>query len=310
MGTLYIDRKEAELRLDGDAIALYTKGRREGTTPIKPLKRVVLCGRLLVDTRLIHRLSEEGVSVLFLSGKRHHFRAILHGRLHKNGLLRLRQYEKATSAFAEEFARSLVVRKLEGKKLLLEEAMEERPDLRMDLKKAVDLLQGVLKRVETSSPSLDSLRGLEGGGARAYFSAYARLFPPSLGFRGRKRRPPEDPVNSLLSLTYTILHFEAVREVEVMGFDPTIGFYHTFEYGRESLACDLIEPLRPLVDRWVWELFRKRLFTSQDFRVEPCGCYLKKQGRKRYFFLYEEWAGRIRRLLADDVTCLAREVMR
>lgn len=310
MGTLYIDRKDVELKLDGDAIALYAKGRREGTTPIKPLKRVILCGGLSVDTRLLHRLSEEGISVLFLSGRRHHFKAILHGRLHKNGLLRLRQYEKATSPFALGFARELVARKLEGKGLFLSEAMEERPDLRIELKKAMDVIEGVLKRVRGSTPSIESLRGLEGGVANAYFSAYARLFPPSLGFRGRKRRPPGDPVNSLLSLTYTILHFEAVRELEVVGFDPTIGFYHTFEYGRESLACDLIEPLRPLVDRWIWELFRKRLFARQDFQIEGEGCYLKKEGRKRFFFLYEEWADGIRGLLHEDVTGLARKVVK
>ena len=159
--------------------------------------------------------------------------------------------------------------------------------------------------------SLERLRGLEGGAASAYFSAYTSLFPGSLGFSKRKRRPPTDPVNALLSLTYTLLHWEAVREIELTGLDPIIGFYHDFEYGRESLACDLIEPLRPHADRWIWELFRNRVFTARDFTQgkERPGCYLKKGGRKRFYPLYEEWAKEARRRLIDDLRDLMGRIM-
>ena len=67
--------------------------------------------------------------------------------------------------------------------------------------------------------------GLEGAAA-AYFRALAAAFPPALGFEGRNRRPPRDPVNACLSLGYTLLHGDAVREAAVQGFDPMIGVLH------------------------------------------------------------------------------------
>jgi len=108
----------------------------------------------------------------------------------------------------------------------------------------------VSKRLATSIASVDqqdstaSLRGLEGAGASAYFEGFADLLPDRLKFSGRNHRPPRDPVNAMLSLGYTLLHAEAVLALYGAGLDPFIGFHHGLDFGRESLACALVEPLR------------------------------------------------------------------
>jgi CRISPR-associated protein Cas1 len=336
MGTLYIDRKELHVRLDGDALAFYANGEREGIVPINPLTRVIMVGNITLETSVLNRLANDNISVLFLSGKRNKFCGMLHGKLHNNGALRVRQYEKSLSDnFSIEAAAEIVKRKITGQKDLLEQARERRPDLRLELTNAMGTLQGVLTQVEgkitPSNPPyangeeknpplglrgdqgelLDTLRGLEGGASASYFSAYTKMFPDSLGFSKRNRRPPEDPVNAILSLCYTLVHFDIVREIEIIGLDPVIGFYHQFDYGRESLACDLIEPYRPMVDRFVWEIFRDRTFTSRDFAMndERPGCYLKKESRKRFYPTYEEWVQNTRPLWVEDVRGLARRIM-
>ncbi len=312
MSTLYIDRKDLYIKLDGDAIALYCNGKKEGLAPIKPLKRVIISGRVIIDARVLHRLADENISVLFLSGKRLRFRGMLHGRLHNNAILRVMQYRVSLSHFSLIWSTEIISRKIERQITLLQDALERRPDCRRELTRGITTLKETLGKIQkTGMIGKEPLRGLEGGAASTYFSAYTSLFPPSLGFKKRQRRPPKDPVNAMLSLTYTLLHYEAVRELEVIGLDPLIGFYHDFEYGRESLASDLIEPLRPLVDRWIWEIFSTRLFTGRDFTTgnERPGCYLKKEGRRRYYFHYEEWARSVRSLLIDDVRDLARRIM-
>lgn len=312
MGTLVIDRKGIVARIDGDAIAFYSGDTKEGITPIKPLKRVIVCGSVLIDSALLGRLSEENISVIFLSGKRQRFRGVLHGRLHNNGLLRLRQYEKAMSAFAGAFAKETVIKKLAAQAEFLKEAFDRRPDRRNECTKGMMALKAVLESARgTDEAETERLRGLEGGAAAAYFSAYVSLFPDSLGFKKRERRPPGDPVNAFLSLSYTLLHWEAVCAIETAGLDPTIGFYHKFEYGRESLACDLIEPLRPAVDKWVWRLFADRTFSSGDFTSgeERPGCYLNKEGRRRFYRFHEEWSGAVRGAVTDTVRTLAAKIV-
>jgi len=310
MGTLYLDRKDVHIKLDGNALAVYSAGGREGSIPLNPLDRVVIVGNVTIDTPVLHKLARDKVSVVFLSGKRLRFSGMLHGSLHNNGLLRVRQYAKSLTTFCFETALDLVQRKIEKQKALLEDARQQRPELRLSLTTAMNTLSVVLEKTAAES-NLTSLLGLEGGAAAAYFSAYTGLFADSLEFQRRNRRPPEDPVNAMLSLCYTLLHYEMLREIEVIGLDPTIGFYHQFDYGRESLACDLVEPYRPDVDRFVWRLFRERIFVARDFARddERPGCYLKKESRKRFYPEYEEWAKPLRSLWTEEARTLARRIM-
>jgi CRISPR-associated protein Cas1 len=141
--------------------------------------------------------------------------------------------------------------------------------------------------------------GIEGAGAAAYFGAYTTLFAPSLRFQDRNRRPPRDPVNACLSLAYTLAHHQACRAAAAAGLDPFVGFYHEVAHGRESLACDLVEPLRPRVDAWVWRLFRQRRVRLEHFRTHAGACLLGKAGRAVF---YEEFEA----LSADCVRRLRR----
>lgn len=311
MGTLYIDRKDLHIKLDGSALAFYACGAREGIVPINPLKRVIVVGNVTFETPVLHRLADENISVIFLSGKRLRFCGMLHGRLHNNGLLRLKQYEKMLSNFSIDTANDIVKRKIVKQIEFLNDVKVKRPDLGLKLTAATTTLNVVIETLVMKQHELNALIGYEGGTAASYFSAYVTMFPESLEFEKRNRRPPEDPVNAMLSLCYTMLHYEMVREIEVIGLDPTIGFCHRFEYGRESLACDLIEPYRPDVDRFVYKLFRDRVFTARDFSEddERPGCYLKKGSRKRFYPLYEEWAKEMRPLWVEEVRTLARRIM-
>jgi CRISP-associated protein Cas1 len=130
---------------------------------------------------------------------------------------------------------------------------------------------------------MEGLRGVEGAAQAAYFRAYTALFPEALGFHNRNRRPPCDPVNACLSVGYTLAHFEAVRAAHAAGLDPFLGFFHEIAFGRESLACDLIEPVRPGVDAWVWEMFRSRGLRGEHFTVDKGACLLEKAGRARFY---------------------------
>lgn len=310
MGTLYIDRKDCHIKIDGNALAVYVNGQREGIIPLEPLKRVVFVGNMTVETSIMKRFTELGISAIFLSGRSLRFSGMIKGRLHNNGLLRLRQYEKVISDFARKYAQEIVTRKIETQMSLLNDALAIRHDLRLEITTASATLKKIHDRLDSEPFDIESLKGLEGSASAAYFGAYTGLFPRSLNFHKRTRRPPLDPVNAMLSLCYTLLHFELLREIEVIGLDPTIGFYHQFEYGRESLACDLVELFRTDADRFVWNVFREKIFVADDFSKnnENGGYYLKKSKRKEFYPLYEQWAKSKRQTFTEEVRSLARRL--
>lgn len=312
MGTLYLDRKDLELRHEGQYLCLYEAGARRGTVPLHQVDRVVMRGRATVTTGALGLLAEAGVALLVLSGRQGRSAAILQGRLQGDTHRRIAQYGwYADPADRIEWARWLVIFKLRAQLGFLTRLIPSRPDCRAALSGGARQLKTALAGLTATGAaelSLARLNGIEGAAAAAYFAAYTTVFPPSINFTGRNRRPPRDPVNAALSLGYTLLHFEAVQACYLTGLDPYVGFYHEPAHRRESLAADLIEPLRPHVDRWVWRLFADRDLRADDFVTENGGCLLKKEGRALFYARYETLAPPLRRLLRRYALRVARRL--
>ncbi len=284
MATLVLDRRDLELRLDGAALALYEPSGRRGTVPLKLLDRVVLQGDIRLDTGVLTHLAESGVGVLLLSKRMSRRVAVVLGPQHNDAAVRLAQSQRVFDpGWQQAWARHLVWSKLVGQRRALVSAMPLRPDVRKPLFDAVAALDAALARVRDEVLLPDSLRGVEGAAARVYFDGFGALFAASLNFSGRNRRPPRDPVNACLSLGYTLLHFDAVRAAHGAGLDPLLGFFHRPAFGRESLASDLIEPLRPRLDVWVWSLFRERTLRAEHFSMDKGACLLGKAGREAFY---------------------------
>jgi CRISP-associated protein Cas1 len=137
--------------------------------------------------------------------------------------------------------------------------------------------------------ALETLRGIEGTAAAIYFQGFARMLRRNFNFQKRTRRPPADPVNSLLSFAYTLLYNEAISACAISGFDSYIGFLHAIHYGRCSLALDLMEEFRPLIaDRLALNLVNLEVIKANDFhKEEDKGFYLNDEARKRFLREYE-----------------------
>ncbi len=292
MAMLLLDRSDLEVRHADGALALYENGTRSGTVPIKLIDRLVIQGsRTRIDTGVLIKLAEAGVATLLLSPRMSRQVAIVLGPAHNDAAIRLAQAQRVFDHdFCTTWARQLVVAKLHRQHRLIKAAEARRPDSRKALHDArVGIAQALHEATHDELAGPPRMRGLEGSAARAYFGGFCSLFAPTLAFSGRNRRPPHDPVNACLSLAYTLLHFEAVRSAHVAGLDPLLGFYHRPAFGRESLACDLIEPLRPLADEWIWQLFRNETLRPEHFSQDKAkgACLLGKAGRSHF---YAEWA--------------------
>ena len=115
----------------------------------------------------------------------------------------------------------------------------------------------------------DSLLGLEGCGARAYFQALADAFLGDIPFDGRAQHPAPDPANALLSLAYTLLTNALAGLLEARGLDPCLGFLHEIHGARPCLALDLLEEFRhPVADRFVLRLGNLRIMRPDMFEAD------------------------------------------
>lgn len=313
MSLLLLDRAQLDVKAEGDTLALYEAGARRGTVPIKLIERCVVHGaQTTLTSGVLLKLAEAGVTTVFMSPRQTRRVALALGPHHNDAAVRLAQAHRVMDDTAcRHWAHSVVVAKLHRQQRTLQHLLRQRPDARKPLWDALQTLHPMLahlRQTDTAPLHLDTLRGKEGAAARAYFSGLAGVMPPALGFAGRNRRPPRDPVNACLSLGYTLLHAQAVGACQTAGLDPLLGFYHRPAIGRESLASDLIEPLRPAVDLWVWELLRNRSLREDHFSTQNDACLLGKAGRAVFYATWERSSQPLRRWLRLQTRQLARQL--
>ncbi|MDK4681156.1 CRISPR-associated endonuclease Cas1 [Kingella negevensis] len=299
MTTLYIDRRNLTLNTHGDALTIHENDQHINTLPLKIIERICIHGDISLTAKVLGKLGDENIGVMILSGRQQR-PTLLMPNWKLDGKRRQMQYQQSqNAAFCQKLAEKLVLQKITQQIALLNEITP--------LSNQIDSLKQIATQIPFSM-TINILRGLEGAAAAQYFGAWQDALPSSLQFSGRNRRPPRDPINSLLSLGYTLLHFEMVKHIQLCGLDPFIGFYHVAEHGRESLACDLLEPLRPEYDRWVLAQFRQQTFRDHYFSTSAQGCTLQKAARLRFYQEYEKWVKSWRVHIHENCRGLLREL--
>jgi CRISPR-associated protein Cas1 len=250
---------------------------------------VVILGRATVSPAVVNELLERHIPLSFLTGTGRYL-GRLEPEMTKNIFVRKAQWLAAgESTQAIHIVRGFVRGKLKNYRNLLMRRRRECPDL--DLDSSITKLEQAIAPIETTA-TINSLRGLEGSGSAAYFGCFDRLIKETdFQFKNRNRRPPTDPVNALLSLGYSLLRHDVQSAVNIVGFDPYLGYLHIERYGRPSLALDLMEEFRPLVvDAVVLSALNQGKLTPNDFIVEPLSnaVSLTPDGLKTFLRLYEQ----------------------
>ena len=314
MSTLWLDHKDLELRLEPGALVPYVSGIRQRPAPLSLLERVVIIGNCQLEARIIAGLAAHGIALSIINPRHSDRRAWLCGPAHGDATIRLAQLAACRDPERKyAFAYEVVLAKARRLMRLISRMKQQRPDAGLPLTHAREQLQNVLDQLQGPAKDaafgLEPLRGLEGAASRAGFAALAAVLPPSLGFAGRKRRPPPDPVNATLSLAYTLLHHRAAQTAWALGLDPLLGFLHEPAHGRESLAADLIEPWRPEVEEWIWRLFAEQRLRKDHFSPQPDGaCLLGKAGRRIFYQAFERDLAPVFRALKLQTRQLVRSL--
>ena len=283
---LVVDHRETQLTLDGGALRVATPGVKPRHLPLGLLGLVVVHGRALVGCDVWRALAERQIPAVLQPGRGQGACAWMGAALGASGALRTAQHRAAERAdLSLAISRRLVAAKIAAQARAAEQlALTRESDHARSARQLP--LDAALARIGQANDTAE-LMGIEGAAAAAWFRWLAAWLPPVWGFQGRNRRPPRDPVNALLSLGYTLLGGDMLAAVQQQGLDPARGLLHELVPGRESLVLDLIEPLRPSVDRVVLGML-DQVLEPQDFTLSPVdGCRLSKEARGRF---YQAWA--------------------
>lgn len=289
MGTIYITQDESFIGKIDERIQIKADKKVLIDVPLIKVDGVVVMGRSSVSPAALTELLDRKIPLTFLThtGK---YLGKLEPEMTKNIFIRQAQWQAdGETEKAVHLVRAFVRGKLKNYRTSLQRRQREEPTIELD--KAISQINNAISSTEKVT-AIASLRGLEGAGSAAYFGAFNSLIKtPEFTFSTRERRPPTDPVNSLLSLGYSLLRHDVQSAVNIVGFDPYLGYLHVKHYGRPALALDLMEEFRPLViDAMVLSAINKKLILPTDFVTEPISgaVSLTKDALKTFLRLYEQ----------------------
>ncbi len=285
MTLLFVDSDGAQVKLRKECLLVCRDNHDPLETPLSIIDRVVVVGNVHLTLPAMDRLLKESIPVSFLS-RRGWFRGRLCGHTHKNVFLRLKQYQRyREDGFALTLSRHIIWSKAHNCRDFLMKHQRTHCDTDLTHEAASIKLQLPLI---WNAPNIAAILGHEGTLAHNYFAAMGKMIRhEGFAMNGRTRRPPRDRVNALLSLGYTLLYNEAVSAVESIGFDPHLGFLHQPEYGRASLACDLMEEFRFLIDECVISVVNRGQLDPGQFVEDSGGWFLNQVGRRIFYEAYD-----------------------
>lgn len=289
--TLHITQPRARIGRSSETLVVTTDGGKE-KFPIHQIDSVSIHGYGQISTQAIQLCAYHGVAVqwMTLGGKFVAGTTASPGRVQQ----RLRQYEALTDSTRRlELARRLVHGKVETQLRYILRATRGQQERRNAVTSEIERCREALRKIEQATKP-ETLLGLEGIAAKAYFATVPRLLaecvPIELRPSGRSKHPPRDCFNAALSFGYALIRSLVHRSITAVGLEPAFGFYHQPRTAAPPLVLDLMELFRtPLWEMpLIGSLNRGQWIPDADFQVTQDHVWLSDTGRKKALQLFEQ----------------------
>lgn len=290
LNTLYVTTPNAYLSKDGLNVVVSVDSKEVFRIPAINIEGIVTFGYMGASPGVMKLCSDNGIALTFLSPSGR-FISRVQGQTKGNVLLRKMQYKLSDDElWTQHIANLMVAAKIQNYRNILRRYVRDYGNNEAVIQAANELER--MKRSGLKAADKNELRGYEGAASTAYFEVLPHLIlnqKKDFPFNGRKRRPPTDAVNAMLSFAYTLIANDMTAALESVGLDPYVGFMHTLRPGRTSLALDMMEEFRAyLGDRLVLSLINKRQMTVRDFLYQgDNGVVLTDNGRKAFLTAWQ-----------------------
>ena len=303
-----------------DFISKNGKGELRNRVPIYQAKELLLTPKGCISTRALLFAAVYGINTLVLSHSGKPLSVLVPLSQLANGELKLKQFDFCRSPRGIEAAKKIVENKLLSQKTFLGSLYESKERLEYHAE-ALEKSMRLLKAVDPldNKSARKQLLGVESSYGEFYFQSLRPFFNRKLATGARIGRAAYDPVNNMLNLGYAVLESEVLKAILSAMLDPSIGVLHTSHSSKFSLALDLMEPYRTVVDKFVlrfseslglgdFQLRFGRFFLTQDLTIE----FLSQLDRESDSF----WEGghgqaqrfRVRTAIQDEAARFARAV--
>jgi CRISP-associated protein Cas1 len=291
METLFVTR-DAKLKQHENTLSI-TIDERTRSIPIESIGHLVLLGEVRLNTRLLTLCGKYGVRISVFDYYGYCKGAFEPIERNPAGLVKLKQAElllddKRRMAVAREVVRGAAANMI--------------ANLRYYHYRGTEALGGIITAMQKlvlkigHAESSEVLMGIEGNLHEWYYSGW-KYIDPALDFTPRRRRPPNNPVNCLMSFLNQMTYAVARHEASKTHLEQSFSVLHAPGRGRASLGLDLCEPFKPVVvDMLIFRMARRRMLADNWFAREEGVCMLTETGRRH---VSEQFSQRLEETYAE-----------
>lgn len=252
MSVVYIKEQGTLIQKSGERLIITKNGKTLLEMPVLQAENISLIGNVQITAQAMHMLMERGVDISHFSygGK---YLGHTAAESSKNIFLRFAQYQYYLNESKRlKLARAIVDNKIKNQIFIIKSQRWTGSNYNWHSDVAqMEKYRDSLEKRKTPNEIL----GTEGICSNIYFGVFGKMLKGDILFSGRNRRPPKDPANAIISLTYTFLTKEICTALDSESFETYLGFLHGIRYGRKSLALDIVEEFRqPVADRFVLQI--------------------------------------------------------
>ncbi|MDO5293881.1 MAG: type I-B CRISPR-associated endonuclease Cas1b [bacterium] len=159
-----------------------------------------------------------------------------------------------------------------------------------EVKETLDWIKINLNNQIEQADNIKQVLGAEGDLWQRFYSTFQYYLPQEFLMNKRVKRPPDNPINALISFGNSLLYTKTIAAIYQTHLDQRISFLHEPSEGRFSLSLDLCEVFKPIiVFRTIFDLVNnRRIQVEKHFDKKVNYCLLNEEGRKIFIEAFEE----------------------
>jgi CRISPR-associated protein Cas1 len=251
--------------------------------PINDIDSIYVFGELDINTKALNYLSQYDIPIHFYNYYGFYSGSFLPRKKNVSGSLLVEQVKHYLDDNKRQY---LAISFIEG---AVHHILRNLRKAGLQSKEFEDIEKDLLPKIFETKTS-EELMAIEGNIRDRYYQLFNKILKNKDFFiEKREKRPPDNPINALISFGNSIMYNTVLTEIYRTQLDPTISYLHTPQEKRFSLSLDLAEIFKPfIVDPLIFSLINTGRITIKDFDKDLNYAYLNEEGRKKFLRAYEE----------------------
>ncbi len=280
--TLYLFSSGRLERKDNTLHWVSDKG--EKYVPIVAIRDIKVFGEIELNKRLLEFLNEYDIPIHFFNYYGYYVGTFYPRNSLNSGLITIKQAEH----YIDKDKRLYL-----AKSFVFGGILNILKNLNYYLRRGVNEIKPIVDKIESKSLEINSkqdiasLMQLEGELRNTYYKSFDFIMD-NFSFEKRTKRPPQNPLNAMISFGNSLLYTTILSEIYRTHLDPRIGYLHETNQRSFTLNLDIAEVFKPIiVDRTIFQLVNKKQIDEKHFERAIGMTALNEKGREIFVKAFE-----------------------